>query len=207
MDGAILNAAIELLHLPSRVRSMRAAPLPDGILLLLSIATGDEKAMLKACELTGRPRETIREAVTFFIEQILFAPGADSYRVLGVDPSASTAELRRNMALLIRWLHPDHIHAERTIFVGRITLAWNDLKTADRRAAYDHQRRSAPRKKGRRKNRAHSKLHNPLRPLGSPGRASPAQMIRAVGSRDRKRPGLLHRLFLFLQGTRVETWK
>ena len=49
----------------------------------------------------------VRLAATFFIEQILFAPHADSYRVLGASPQASASELRRNVALLLRWLHPD----------------------------------------------------------------------------------------------------
>ena len=49
----------------------------------------------------------VREASAFFIEQILLGPDADSYRVLGADRNAAAAELRRNMALLLRWLHPD----------------------------------------------------------------------------------------------------
>jgi hypothetical protein len=35
-------------------------------------------------------------------------------------------ELRRNMALLLRWLHPDL--AERSIFIGRVAAAWNNFK-------------------------------------------------------------------------------
>ena len=49
----------------------------------------------------------IREAAGFFVEQILLFPGADSYRVLGASPEATNRELRRNMSLLLRWLHPD----------------------------------------------------------------------------------------------------
>ena len=80
----------------------------------------------------------MRQAATFFIEQILFAPESDSYRVLGASPQASASELRRNVALLLRWLHPDlDPRGERSIFIGRVTAAWNDLKTPERRAAYD----------------------------------------------------------------------
>ena len=57
---------------------------------------------------TNRSEHSLREAAAFYIEQILLHPDADHYRVLGAQPDASTAELRRNMALLIRWLHPDH---------------------------------------------------------------------------------------------------
>ena len=42
------------------------------------------------------------------------------------------------MALLLRWLHPDlDRHGERSVFAARVTRAWNDLKTQERRAAYD----------------------------------------------------------------------
>lgn len=133
-----LKTAIDLLHVPSQVRLCRSEPLPDGVLILLRIAAGDDDADRMAIDLTGRSGETVQQAATFFIEQILFAPNADSYRVLGANPQASAGELRRNVALLLRWLHPDLDHkGERSIFVGRVTAAWNNLKTPERRAAYD----------------------------------------------------------------------
>ena len=90
----------------------------------------------------GRSRETVREAAAFFIEQILLFPDADSYRVLGARPEATNGELRRNMALLLRWLHPDlDRQGERSVFAARVTRAWNDLKTQERRAAYDRLKR------------------------------------------------------------------
>jgi DnaJ-class molecular chaperone len=83
----------------------------------------------------------VSKAAVFFIEQILFAPDADSYRVLGVGPRATPGELRRNMALLLRWLHPDlDPQATHSTFACKVTGAWNDLKTAERRAAYDRSR-------------------------------------------------------------------
>jgi hypothetical protein len=45
------------------------------------------------------------------------------------------------MALLLRWLHPDvAAGAERSVFTARITAAWDDLKTPERRAGYDETR-------------------------------------------------------------------
>ena len=137
-DRMALKIAIDLLHVPSQVRLCRSEPLPDGVPILLRIAAGDEEAGRTAIDLMGRSRETIQQAATFFVEQILFAPNADSYRVLGANPQASASELRRNVALLLRWLHPDLDHeGERSIFIGRVTAAWNNLKTPERRAAYD----------------------------------------------------------------------
>jgi hypothetical protein len=142
-----LKIAIDLLHIPSQVRLLRSEPLPDGMEMLLRIAAGDAEAENSAAALTGRSRDVVREAAIFFIEQIMFAPESDSYRVLGANPQASASELRTHVALLLRWLHPDRDpQGVRSIFVGRVTAAWNNLKTPDRRAAYDQQLR-APSKK------------------------------------------------------------
>lgn len=141
-DGVALKIAIDLMHVPSQVRLQRMEPLPDGVLTLLRIAAGNEDAETAASLLTDRSRDIVRQASAFFIEQILFAPNADSYRVLGATPKADASELRRNVALLLRWLHPDLDPAgNRSIFVGRVTAAWNDVKTPERRAAYDDQLR------------------------------------------------------------------
>jgi hypothetical protein len=139
-EATALKLAIDLLHVPSRVRSMRSAALPRDVLTLLEIAAGDADAMRQASEVSGRTQEVVRNAAAFFIEQILLAPGGDSYRVLGGNAQTSSSDLRRNMALLLRWLHPDMEHngnGDRSVFAARITLAWEDLKTAERRAAYD----------------------------------------------------------------------
>jgi hypothetical protein len=142
-DRMALKIAIDLVHVPSQVRLWRSEPLPDGVQILLRIAAGDDEAECTAVTLTGRSGNMVRQAATFFIEQILFAPDADSYRVLGAGPQASAGELRRNVALLLRWLHPDmDPKGERAIFIGRVTAAWNDLKTPERRAGHDKVLRS-----------------------------------------------------------------
>jgi DnaJ-class molecular chaperone len=95
-------------------------------------------AIDEAAKLTGRTSDVVQQAAAFFVEQILLAPGSNSYRVLGATPQASSSDLRRNMAYLVRWLHPDtKLNSDRTTFVNRVTFAWDDLKTAERRAAYD----------------------------------------------------------------------
>ncbi|MGE3914849.1 MAG: hypothetical protein AB7F78_04050 [Hyphomicrobiaceae bacterium] len=91
-----------------------------------------------AGESTSREPAFLRTAAAFFIEQVLLAPGADSYRVLGASPTATSTDLRRNMALLLRWLHPDiEPTGERSVLASRVTSAWEDLKTTTRRATYD----------------------------------------------------------------------
>ena len=141
-NHSTLWMAVDLLRSPSSVKRVRTVSLPADVSSLLLIAAGDEEAIRKASEATGRPPRAVREAAGFYIEQVLLHPDADSYRVLGARPDASTEQLRRNMALLIRWLHPDSQNgAERTVFTSRVTQAWNELKTEEKRAAYDRSRR------------------------------------------------------------------
>jgi hypothetical protein len=140
--AAALKVAIDLLQMPTRVALVRGQPLPVGIEVLLQLAVGDEAPTCRAAELTGRSAKFLREAAAFFIEQVLLHPEADSYRVLGAGGEASNEELRRNMALLLRWLHPDRSsEGMRTVFASRVTNAWNNLKTPERRAAYDRANR------------------------------------------------------------------
>jgi hypothetical protein len=133
-----VKVALELIHVPSRVRHVRSEPLPEGVATILSIAAGDEIALAKTAEALARPPELVHAAAAFFIEQILLGVGADSYRILGGDANSSVNELRRNMALLLRWLHPDVDRGgTRSLFAGRVTAAWEDVKTPARRTAYD----------------------------------------------------------------------
>ena len=209
MDArAPLKLAIDLVQCPSQVQALRSAPLPDGALILLRIAAGDEEATRQATASGSRSVDTVREAAGFFIEQLLLYHDADSYRVLGARPGATYGELRRNMALLLRWLHPDlDPGGERTVFTARVTGAWNNLKTAERRAAYDRSLRMASvetsllRKKGNA--RPHSRQRsNPQRQFGQVGhrRVLSPQFIRSYSE---NRGGLLHRVLLFLFGRAV----
>jgi hypothetical protein len=139
-----LKLAVDLLRVPSQVRRIRSEPLPDGVEMLLRVAAGEADAARSAAVTVRRSPETVRRAAAFFIEQILFAPDADSYRVLGADAAAGAGELQRNAALLVKWLHPDRdARGARADFASRLTAALNDLKTPERRAAYDAQCRAA----------------------------------------------------------------
>jgi DnaJ-domain-containing protein 1 len=135
---AAIKAAIGLLHLPSSVRHVRSEPLPPGIDHILSIASGDGHIARDVAELTERPLVVIQNAAIFFIEQILLSPDSDCYRVLGGTPSTPAPDLRRNMALLMSWLHPDkNLSGERAVFASRVTEAWDTLRNPERKAAYD----------------------------------------------------------------------
>lgn len=185
-DRVALKTAIDLMHVPSQVRLLRSQPLPDGVPILIRIAAGDDEAENTASLLMDRPRELVRQAAGFFIEQVMFAPNADSYRVLGTNPEASASDLRRNVALLLRWLHPDlDQRGERSIFVGRVTAAWNDLKTPERRAAYDEQLRLLVNRSERfraRRNRSSRWQRNQRARNIKVGAANPASFFRRAFS-------------------------
>lgn len=137
-EETALELAVGLLQLPSRVRALRDAPLPRDVDALLNIVTDEGRALSDAVRKTGLTERTVSDAASFYIEQVLLHPGADSYRALGASADATNDQLRKNMALLLRWLHPDReANSERAIYAVRITEAWNNIKTAERRSAYD----------------------------------------------------------------------
>lgn len=139
-DGDVaLKLALELMHMPSRVRYVRAAPLPDGLDDLLCIAAGDETKARHVASVLERDSDLIAAAARFFVEQILLAPDANCYRMLGAEQTASAASLRRNMALILRVLHPDVERDGLSVLAGRVIGAWDQLKTPEKRRAYDQQ--------------------------------------------------------------------
>jgi hypothetical protein len=132
-----VKAAVELLHMPTKAGWYRSAPLPNGMTSILAIAAGDTLALDAAAAATGRPHATLVSASSFFIEQVLLHSANDSFRTLGGTADTELALLRRNMAHLLRWLHPDHTpDGDRAVFATRVTAAWETIKTPDRRIAY-----------------------------------------------------------------------
>lgn len=139
LELAAVRSALYLFHMPSAVRHARGGPLPKGMSVLLEIAAGEEPVIRGAAEQLERSPQLLGEATAFFIEQILMAPESDSYRVLGARRDSTSADLRRNMALLLRWAHPDADRpgGARAAFANRVIKAWENFKTQDRREYYD----------------------------------------------------------------------
>lgn len=146
VESSALHAALALLKDPVLVRKYHRAELPSGIRVMLAIVGGNEDAIAQAEQYTGQSRATLQEAAAFFVEQVLLDYQSDSYRVLGGTQSSTYVDLRHNMALLMRWLHPDlqgqgnHAAIDREVFSSRVTRAWEDIKTEERRRAYDRKR-------------------------------------------------------------------
>lgn len=137
-DISAIRAALDLLALPSRRRYMRERPLPGNIVLLLRIVVDDPNTVDSSATRAQASPKRLRQAAEFYIEQVMLAPHSDSYRVLGGRRNATAAELRQNLAYLCKWLHSDVCqNTMQSVFLLRVTQAWNDLKTPERRSAYD----------------------------------------------------------------------
>jgi hypothetical protein len=135
--GAV-RAALDLLVAPSRGRRFQSAALPEGMTLLLRVVADDQGAIEASAQRTRNSPQKLQEAAAFYVEQILLATNSDSYRVLGARRNATPGELRRHLALLCKWLHSERCpELARSMFFLRITHAWNNLKTPERRADYD----------------------------------------------------------------------
>ncbi len=139
-----LAVALAMLERPQTAKLAQASRLPEGVTLLLEIAAGEVEALDAASQLTGRCEGTLQKAAGFFIEQVLLHPGGNAYRILGSGQGTPLSQLRRNMALLMRWLHPDVAsdasssnRLDRSLFAIRITQAWETIKTEERRKAYN----------------------------------------------------------------------
>ena len=148
-----LATALGMLNCPPVTRRASRSPLPKGVTFLLEVAAGEDEALCEATALTGRSEATLRKAAGFFIEQVLLSQSADHYRVLGGSRETSDANLRRHMALIMRWLHPDVVsgggsatdYFDRRLYAERVTGAWEGIKTKERRAVYDASSRAVER--------------------------------------------------------------
>lgn len=136
-------ALLQALALRQNPQGPRPAPndlLPDDVLTLLRIVAAESHALESAHLHTGQSRDTLREAAAFYLQQVLFAPRASSYRVLGVNPNQTDERIKEHYRWLVRWLHPDRNREEwDAVFANRVNRAWQDLRTPDRRARYDAQ--------------------------------------------------------------------
>jgi hypothetical protein len=139
MSVEILDQVLALYRDPSRVAEVRDRPLPEPMVPVIKVAAGDAGLAAEWAEASAEPAEDISEACVFFLQQILFAPGADAYRVLGSSADAPQARLREHYGLLMRWLHPDRNSDDgwEQVYADRVNQAWQELKTPARRAEYD----------------------------------------------------------------------
>ncbi len=140
MSIAALEQAISFLSRTDLIASARQQTLPEGVTELLKISSGDQETLLAAQESSRHSQEDVRHAAEFYVQQILFSPDSNHYRVLGVDPDDAEAKIKLHYRLLVRWLHPDKNSSDwEVVFSERINRAWHALRTPERRREYEVQ--------------------------------------------------------------------
>jgi hypothetical protein len=130
----VIELALDLARMPALARRSVAPPLPPNVIELMRIAAAFPEACQAAVAQTGEPRHVVIEAARFYLQQVLFQPDADCYRILGVQPAASRATAREHMRWLLEWLHPDrntNNNSWDTVYAERVLTAWREVSAAN----------------------------------------------------------------------------
>ena len=77
-----LRLALDLTAMPVLAGVMQQQPLPRDVLEVIKIAARCPETSDRAERLTGESAEDIRQAAMLYLQSVLFAGGADHYRVL-----------------------------------------------------------------------------------------------------------------------------
>lgn len=177
-----LHHALQLLRTPTGARPSAHERLPEGMLLLIRIVAGDELALAEARQRSEESGEVVREAAAFYIQQVMFASGSHSYRLLGVDADAPDERIKEHYRWLVRWLHPDRNADEwEVVYADRVNRAWQDLRTPSRRQRYDDLRAAEAVVAGTNDARTRSTGEHPVASLRTSQAAAPSYDDSAAG--------------------------
>jgi hypothetical protein len=132
----VIELALDLARMPALARTSVVLPLPPNIIELMRIAAASPEACQAAVAKTGEPGPVVIEAARFYLQQVLFRPGADCYRILGIEPTASRATARSHMRWLMEWLHPDrNRNGWDAVYAERVLKAWHEVSACSGSAA------------------------------------------------------------------------
>jgi hypothetical protein len=128
-----IDLALDLARMPALAAVMRKQTLPSDLVEVIRIAAGCPETSRAAAAARQKPLRVIRTAAIFYLEEMLFFPGADLHRNLGVSVNASKPQMRLHMRWLLQWLHPDHNSDEiAALLAARVIKAWQELGRLDR---------------------------------------------------------------------------
>ena len=147
----VIDLALDLARMPALARSPVVPAIPANVIELMRIAAECPEACQAAVAKTGEPAPVVIEAARFYLQQMLFRPEADCYRILGIKPGASRATARDHMRWLLQWLHPDrNNNSWDAVYAERVLKAWREVSASDGRVAKlsaSHARASSNEKK------------------------------------------------------------
>lgn len=132
-----LIAALDLFRAPDRLVLAQSSPLPEGVVVLLRVAGGDQALVDTLAAEHGVAAEQIHEACVFFLQSVLFHQDSDHFRVLGAARDADASLLKSHYRWLQKWLHPDRDpDGWSSVYSHRVNMAWDVLKRPERREEY-----------------------------------------------------------------------
>jgi hypothetical protein len=132
----VIELALDLARMPALARSSGVAAVPPNAIELMRIAAGSPEACQAAVAQTGESASVVIEAARFYLQQVLFRPDADCYRILGIKPADSRATAREHMRWLLEWLHPDrNNNSWDAVYAERVLKAWREVSAANGTAA------------------------------------------------------------------------
>jgi hypothetical protein len=132
IEPHVIDLALDLARVPAVARSSGVPAIPANVIELMRIAAGSSEACETAVARTGEPTRVVIEAARFYLQQVLFRPDADCYRVLGIEPTASRATARNHMRWLLEWLHPDrNRNSWDAVYAERVLKAWREVSASD----------------------------------------------------------------------------
>ncbi len=147
-----IGLALDLARMPALAASNAGSAIPADILDLMRLAAASPQACCDAEIATGVPAQVLTETARFFLQQVLFRPNADCYRILGLQPGSSREVARCHMRWLLEWLHPDRNSGLDGVYAERVLKAWREISSSDGFASdakpTRHSNRSRPDLKG-----------------------------------------------------------
>ena len=140
----LVSLAVAYHREPDKYKSISSSktPVPPGIGECFKIALGKliVPEYLRTGELKGVTDQVIRDALRFYIKNVLLSNTADYYRRLGVLSSDSFEKIRSHYKYLFRLFQPEKEQNASNwdeTYTRRINQAYGTLRSTDKRKEYD----------------------------------------------------------------------
>lgn len=145
MPKNIFQLALDFYRSPTEFGELvdTQKPVPEGIGELLAFLTGPdhEKVKIIGSNVALQGAGELFDAASYFVEEVLFVPGADYYRLLGLRSDAGGEQVKRHYQLLISLFYQE----EKSSMVNwkesdsmRVNQAYSVLRDAEKRRNYDN---------------------------------------------------------------------
>jgi hypothetical protein len=132
----LLQQVLDAYRSPSHYNTLWADPeyrLPTGVTDLLDLALASPEVLAASSSQFNTNSEELVAAIHFFIQQVLLAEDSNAYRILGVAPSATAAQIKSHYRKLMSLYHPDRIQNSNgcQVYAQRINQAYRSLYRLD----------------------------------------------------------------------------